>query len=959
MPARLVSLRFLSVFLSVLFPSIDSVDAAEFGAYYTRRDSGQSWERYSRTGDHSDVVVRLSDSMEFVFWRASSYRPFLKTSQGQWSVEELIKRKGDGPKERPDKNNIYSFVRIIENKPDHVLIHWRYFYDFSLGDHGVVTGGNVEFDGVVHEYFKIKADGSVLRTVKKGTPKYDDWVDENNSITQTFRLTEEGINDVQTTKAQLTKASVKPIVGAEVTSTRRLKPVAWWSFNDALSARSYDVKDMTQEMITGRKDLISGHKSHFKKGVSGTALGFDGYYSKVQTMPEAAPKLSKALTVEAWVSPGAYSICKWTAIAHHSQWIEDIKKPYIEYHVGMIFDNDYGVRRDNEPTREEEAEAAKEEQFPDGPDYPKAPQNWGTIQIGEELRKGYFLGIDEIGRVGFKLKAAGEVHTLRSESSLNTFEWAHVAGCFGQGKMQLYINSELVASKQMDGSIEYEKDAGFMIGKNDERIEYVSKHVVRPFSTFPSPLGFDGLIDEVKVYNKALSSDQIKQAYLESKPGSFVSELQPRRLPRLSKPVEAFGAQYTHLKYHDLWDNMWREPDHPDIVVGFDKMPTSVVFWRGSRSPGWVTERNQWLCDQSSELVDWHWDNVMVGAQSCCEHMSDVQARHSHVRILENTDARVVVHWRYASVDVLYKHPNTCRQEDDWGVWTDEYLTIYPDGVGVRSVNNYDAKGHLIGPEGGKVGFHDTQFFSAAGTMPEDNIHMKAMTFVMPNGKVREFDWSETHPEGAYQAEIAWINFRSDYKVFEVFPPGTEANIWAGGEKTSYSKFSMWNHYPVTQAPCDGRFSIATDRISHSSLVAADNIVDTGNVVLYGFTNQDAKSLVSLAKSWNHAPKITKLKRAEGGLYDKHQRSYVMKAKGPHISFDLNGAKKNPIVNPCFVIKHWSGSIDKVNVKINGKRIDSRIGTVLDTDGKKMLLVWVEMEQLSGVDFEISQVLNF
>ena len=58
-----------------------------------------------------------------------------------------------------------------------------------------------------------------------------------------------------------------------------------------------------------------------------------------------------------------------------------------------------------------------------------------------------------------------------------------------------------------------------------------------------------------------------------------------------------------------------------------------------------------------------------------------------HDRIIENTDARVVIHWRYASVDVLYKHPNSCRNEDGWGVWTDEYLTVYPDGVGVRTVN--------------------------------------------------------------------------------------------------------------------------------------------------------------------------------------------------------------------------------------------------------------------------------
>jgi hypothetical protein len=153
-------------------------------------------------------------------------------------------------------------------------------------------------------------------------------------------------------------------------------------------------------------------------------------------------------------------------------------------------------------------------------------------------------------------------------------------------------------------------------------------------------------------------------------------------------------------------------------------MPTSVIFWRGCRSPGWVTETNKWLSDQSTELTDWHWDNPDQGAQSCCEHMSDYQARHSHVRVIENSPARTIIHWRYASVDVLYKHPNTCRNEDGWGVWTDEYITIYPDGVGVRTVDQHGATDFYFGDEAvpGKIGFHDTQFLSEAGTKPEDNI---------------------------------------------------------------------------------------------------------------------------------------------------------------------------------------------------------------------------------------------
>ena len=76
--------------------------------------------------------------------------------------------------------------------------------------------------------------------------------------------------------------------------------------------------------------------------------------------------------------------------------------------------------------------------------------------------------------------------------------------------------------------------------------------------------------------------------------------------------------------------------------------------------------------------------------------------------------------------------------------------------------------------------------------------------------------------------------------------------------KTSYSKYSAWNHYPVTQAPCDGRFSMVADRVTHSALGAVNNL--KRKTLQYGFTKNDAKSLIPLARSWNVAPKIIELK---------------------------------------------------------------------------------------------------
>ncbi|MHC4912732.1 MAG: hypothetical protein ACYTE5_06970, partial [Planctomycetota bacterium] len=298
-----------------------------------------------------------------------------------------------------------------------------------------------------------------------------------------------------------------------------------------------------------------------------------------------------------------------------------------------------------------------------------------------------------------------------------------------------------------------------------------------------------------------------------------------------------------------------------------------------------------------------------------------------------------------------------------WGVWTDEYLTIYPDGVGVRKVDNHGSRDYYFSPTGGEIGFHDTQFLSESGSRPEDNINLQALTVVSHKDRVTELNWSEGHPAGDFDAQIIWVNLKSNYKVFEVFPPETKINVWAGGEKTSYSKFSAWNHYPVTQAPCDGRFCVSPDRVAHSALGAADNIVETGSVLLYGFTDKNAKSLIPLARSWNHAPKIINTTGAKNIGYDKGQRAYVLKAKpqASKISFKLDASVKSPVVNPCFVIKNWQTECNAA-VKIDGKAQRSgsafRQGNIRDTNGTLTKIIWLKTEAINPIRISLASVKN-
>jgi len=157
----------------------------------------------------------------------------------------------------------------------------------------------------------------------------------------------------------------------------------------------------------------------------------------------------------------------------------------------------------------------------------------------------------------------------------------------------------------------------------------------------------------------------------------------------------------------------------------------------------------------------------------------------------------------------------------------------------------------------------------------------------------------------------------------------------------------------VTQAPCDGRFCVAPDRLAHSALGAADNLTGTGNVLLYGFTNANAESLIPLARSWNKPPALTKLKGGASEGYDKAQRAYLVTTDGDELSFTLKASKKAPIVNPCFVLKNWD---KQVQVQLDGDNKLVRQGLVRDTDGNLQLVVWIQFNSTNTTSIALKKI---
>ena len=88
-----------------------------------------------------------------------------------------------------------------------------------------------------------------------------------------------------------------------------------FSFEEGL--REY--AEYTVEQISGEDYKINGPLSYWKKGVSGSALHFDGYYSSIEIDDLLGLKQINDFSVEGWVALAAYPF-GWAPIAQKSEW---------------------------------------------------------------------------------------------------------------------------------------------------------------------------------------------------------------------------------------------------------------------------------------------------------------------------------------------------------------------------------------------------------------------------------------------------------------------------------------------------------------------------------------------------------------------------------------------------------------------------------------------------------------
>jgi len=653
------------------------------------------------------------------------------------------------------------------------------------------------------------------------------------------------------------------------------------------------------EQMAGTADTLEGNYSPVK-GVSGNAIRLDGYTTVICNKGREVSITTGSVTTEAWIALGAYPWNWCPVVAQRSR-----------------------------------------------------------VSGGKKANGGFSMEVGPRGELGLKIFIEGnEILCVSEKFALGLFEWMHVAATFQEGSgLKIYINGQPAGSHDLKGGANYSPNNQIRIGMNDHPVN--PSNLIGEAGYKPFWYSIDGIIDEVKIYNSALSGDYFKEQVTSQKPKE-APELPERKLPFVTQDHPSFGAYYTKLKYYKEWDQLWPVASDPDIVVTFKESPVKMVFWRGTRySPAWVTDNNLWMTDQSVES----WNDE----EGCLEHMQDRHCRYSHVRMIEDNDARKVIHWRYAPVsaynDLWNEDPKT-----GWAVWIDEYYYIYPDATAIRKAT------WKTGAMGRPVQFQESMPLTGPGQTRGDVMEIAYLKIANMDGDTLQLLYRE-NPTAIDKGRIPEApniqqhNFKSDYDPFIIFEPGNKMQYIMDRDIKNLLTPGTCNHWPVGQANCDGRVTQASDRpASFLGFPISDPIIhddDDGRSYhssIYGMVDRPMEDLVQMAGSWVNAPELIlhPNQKSIGAQYDRSQKAYIVKSETGHvdgIKASIPCTETSPLFNPAMVIEGWGEAVPEI--LLNGKKLkpgdDFSFGHRKNLNSTSLIL-WIKLRSTKPQELEIHQL---
>jgi len=683
-------------------------------------------------------------------------------------------------------------------------------------------------------------------------------------------------------------------------------PVAWWPFDDASG----------REAVSGRDDIILGHHG-FVAGVRGKALRSDEFETVIERAAKVAPRLTNgAFTVEAWIAPRAFP---WNYCPIITQ-----RDELNGFYFGINYQGQLQLHA-----------------------------SLGGKWIRCESRTA-MPGLNEGVRFASENRSGGgkvvDFGAARPTPSVPLLRWTHVAGSLdANGTLRIFINGEPAGETKADGAFAQAANTKIVLARTTEPV--LPLFLARPPANTPHFCSFDGLLDEIKLFDQALDVAEVRAHFQSVRPAN-PQPLQFRRMPTAQDSPGAFGAFYMRFKYDEDWDRTRRFGQYQDVFVRFENNPCTLVCWNGTMYPIYYPDGGD-VGQQFEAFETWDKDG-------CHEAMMDRQSKYSTWRIIENTPARVVLHWRHALVSYNGKLINT-ETNTGWSDWVDDYYTIYPDTICARRTTLWSSR-----PVANHSYAQDNSVIQP-GLMPWDVYEEEPLTVANLAGQETIQTMGKGHhgaKDPAFQAPavIQRHNFKTRWKPFMIAPPHeTFSGEWTNDQSWPWF-LPCWHHWPTAQLiDSDGSITFVENGRPKSSCLTmgwgygkakGDAFALTDNSLtrysLIGMTDGSAAALAPLARSWRQPPAANTTSAGfQSERFCLGEKAFQFSRTATNsineLRVQIAASDSSPLVNPAFVIQNWGAADTRVSV--NGKTFAGedglRVGARQTSIGSD-LIVWLK-----------------
>ena len=268
-------------------------------------------------------------------------------------------------------------------------------------------------------------------------------------------------------------------------------------------------------------------------GAVGKALRLDGYSTFVKAQVDAASMSASSLSVSLWCAPETYPMMNTAEYENAETWIAG--------------------------------------------------------NLDESAKTGFAFTIKPSGEYGFKCYTGGWAVTLAAAEGggqvLPRYEWSHLVAVIDADNRQarLYRNGELVAESRCMSPINV-GGGDFLIGKSPED-RTMDKYLLNTFN---------GLIDDITIYNKVLTQAEAAQPAAEN-PAD------------LGIPASRHAADIMRPAFHGMPATAWTNECHG---MAYSGGRYHVFFQKNANGP--YMARLHWGHIYSDNLYKWHEDRIAI-----------------------------------------------------------------------------------------------------------------------------------------------------------------------------------------------------------------------------------------------------------------------------------------------------------------------------------------------------------